>query len=240
MMNPPPMPSSEPTKPMNRPDRQHRQHADIEPAFLEAHPHRQAVDPVVLVGQALAHHDAPALLEQGPHRFLQHQYAHEAEQHEEAEGDDEIELAGIAQQREGRHPAERAQYAGQHQIHRQMQIDAAAPVVAERARGGGGHHLAGHRGHGHRGGHAGKDQQRRQQEAPAHPEQARQEAHRPSDPHEKEEVHGKLGDRQIDLQDPGSRSDGRSQAILGEGLSTRGQNPPARVKNLWPGQASGP
>ncbi len=81
-----------------------------------------------------------------------------------------------------------------------MQVDGATPVVGQSPGGRGGNHLPGHRGDGHRRGDAGKDQQRREQETAADAEQARQKANRPSDPHEKEEVHGKLGDRQIDLQ----------------------------------------
>ncbi|MNL50345.1 hypothetical protein D3C87_1733560 [compost metagenome] len=69
------------------------------------------MDPAMLVGQALAHHDALPALEQRPRRFLQHQHADKAEQHQEAQCDDEVQLARIAEQVEGRHAAKGAQYA---------------------------------------------------------------------------------------------------------------------------------
>ena len=49
------------------------------------------------------------------------------------------------------------------------------------------------------GGDAGEDQQRRQQEAAADAEHARQESDRPAHAQEEEHVDGKLGDREVKL-----------------------------------------
>src|SRR5690606_35313968 len=82
-------------------DDQHRQHADIEARLLEADTHGQAMDPVVLVGQPLADNHALALPEDGAGGLDQHHDADRTEQDQEAQRDDKVELAGIAQEREG-------------------------------------------------------------------------------------------------------------------------------------------
>ena len=61
-------------------------------------------------------------------------------------------------------------------------------------------HLAGDRRDGDRGRDPREDQERRQQEAATHTEQAGQESHRTPDPHQKEEVHREFGDGKVELQ----------------------------------------
>ena len=135
-------------------ERQHRDHRDVEPRFLEPYPPRQAMEPVMLVGQFFAHHDAGAPLHDGAGRLDQHQRADEAEQDQETERDDEVELARRPQHLESRDAAERAEHAREHEVQRHVQVDLPASIVTERTRGRGRYHLAGHRGDRDRGGYA--------------------------------------------------------------------------------------
>ena len=68
--------------------------------------------------------------QQGAHGLGQHDGTERAEQHEVAERDDEIELAGGAQRGKGGDAADDADQARQHQVHREVQVDTAAAPIA--------------------------------------------------------------------------------------------------------------
>ena len=129
----------------------------------------------------------------------QHQGADHAEQDHVGERDEEIELAGLLQEIEDLDAGDGAEDAAADQEVAHLQVDVAAPPMAEGARHRGGHHLAGAGADGDARRHAEEDEQRRHDEFAADAEHAGQEADRQPDAEQQKRAERQLGDRKVDL-----------------------------------------
>ena len=179
------------------PDGERGQDADVKTRGAELHLERQAMHPSMHM--AAADGCAGFGAEPCAQAFLQHHRADEAEEEYVGKLDEQVDLAErghLAEDPDARAGTEEAAHR-QHRAHRH--VDRLALQLREHARNRGGHHLIGPRGHRHGRGDADEEEERCDQEAAAHAEHARQEAHDPAQPQNEEGVDRNLGDGKVKL-----------------------------------------
>jgi hypothetical protein len=186
-------------KPDGRAQQQHRKDADIDLGALEPDLERQSVDPAMLPGLAQVGARPRLRRQQCAHAFDQHQSANNAQKQDIGQRDDGIEIAQHAQLPEHEHTDNRSCNAANKQHHAKLDINAAAPEMHQRPGYRRRHNLVGSRGNRHGWRHPGKNQQRGDQKSAADPEHACKKTHRAPHAQQQHDVHGNLGDGQINL-----------------------------------------
>ena len=152
---------------------------------------------------------------QGADRFEQHEAADEPHQRDVGDVDEKFELPGAPQCVEGPDADDGARDTARDQNEGKLAVERPPTPVGEGASRRGGGDLRRLRRDGDSGGDADEDEQRRHQKPAADPEHARNKADRDTHAEDEEHIHGKFGDRQVDLHRSGlTRVKGVSSACL--------------------------